>query len=520
MVFFLPNHPIPTSNENLSLNTFNNIAKTTFGLMLLGMTGCATQARPVNVMAPVKTATMTVAPINTTVKAATAAPAKGYHLAASDAKLQGGVSLATTQTGYTGAGYLTGFTADADQAVFTIPNAVPGLYDVRIHFSTPNGTKGYTLVVNGAASSGMFPATGQTWATHDAGKIMLAAGVNTLTVQKGWGYYNIDALDVVPAAPDPLPLPVSATLSDPDATPQARALMRYLVSHYGHTTLSGQHGFGDAQYVQQTTETVPAILGGDFIEYSPTRVAHGSDPKNESEKMIQAAKSGQIVTMLWHWNAPMDLVDSAAHPWWSGFYTAGTTFDLQYALAHPDSQQYKLLLSNMDVIAAQLQKFQAAGVPVLWRPLHEAQGGWFWWGAKGPEPFKQLWHLMYNRFTKIDHLHNLIWVDCSGLDPSWYPGDKYVDVIGADEYPSDMSDPLSGDWETLQHEYGGRKLVALTEFGGVPDLTKMYQYGVRWSYFMSWTGDVEASKIPPAKLTQLYQSKSITNEESLPGRHS
>ena len=98
---------------------------------------------------------------------------------------------------------------------------------------------------------------------------------------------------------------------------------------------------------------------------------------------------------------------------------------MQKALADPNSADYKLLLRDMDAIAVQLQKFSDAGVPVLWRPLHEAEGGWFWWGAKGPEPFKKLWRLMYDRFTNVHHLHNLIWVDCSGTNPDWYPGDAY-----------------------------------------------------------------------------------------------
>ena len=70
---------------------------------------------------------------------------------------------------------------------------------------------------------------------------------------------------------------------------------------------------------------------------------------------------------------------------------------------------------------------------MLWRPLHEASGGWFWWGAHGPDPFKQLWELMFRRFTEVHELHNLIWVYTA--DPTahhdWYPGDDMVDVVGA-----------------------------------------------------------------------------------------
>lgn len=198
--------------------------------------------------------------------------------------------------------------------------------------------------------------------------------------------------------------------------------------------------------------------------------------------------------------------------WYRGFYTNATTFDVQKALADPKSSEYALLLCDMDVIAAQLQRLSDAHVTVLWRPLHEAEGGWFWWGAKGPGPFKQLWRLMHDRLTKVHHLHNLIWVDSSGGNPAWYPGDAYVDVIGVDAYPSDVADPLSAAWDTLTKEYGGRKLLALTEFGGVPDVPKMRRYGVRPSYFVSWTGDLGPKKNAKDALTRIYQAGAVGTE--------
>lgn len=457
---------------------------------------------------------LTLSPI-----AAFAVPVKPITLDASAGQLLGGVTLATARSGYTGTGYATGFTGTQAAVRWTLAHAAPGLYEVRVRFSSPNGQKGYNLVVNGHTASGMFPATGNLWATTDAGKVNLTAGTNTVAVQKGWGYYDIASVTLVPTLPYPLPRPVSGKLSDPQAMPQARALMRYLVSLYGRKTISGQYDQAEADYVHQISGRTPAILGGDLIEYSPSRLAHGSDSKNETERMIAAARAGHIVTMSWHWNAPKDLLNTSTQPWWKGFYTSATTFNLQYALDHPQSEDYRLLLSNMDSIAVQLRKFQTAGIPVLWRPLHEAEGGWFWWGAKGPESFKRLWRLMYRRFTTVDHLHNLIWVDCSGNNPAWYPGDQYVDIIGIDAYPDDVADPLGQTWATLQKEYGGRKLVVLTEFGGVPDVARMFSFGVRWSYFVSWTGNVGPRKITPAALTRIYQSQQVVNLDHLPQRH-
>ena len=448
------------------------------------------------------------------------------HLEAENGTLTGNTVL-TQRPGFSGKGYAGDFQSDGALVVWNIPHAKAGLYDVKIRYSSPTGQKGYDLTVNGKTSSNMFSGTGDKFATADGGKVDLIDGPNTVAIGRGWGYYDIDALDLIPAGPDPrLPKP-SAVPVDPQATPQARALLKTLVGFYGTKTLSGQINAPDTEYLQSVTGKTPAIMGGDLIEYSPTRIAHGSDPKNETERLIQASQNGQIITLLWHWNAPADLIDQKTlvgkdgktidASWYRGFYTNATTFDVQKALADPNSDDYKLLLSNIDTIAVQLQKLSDAGVPVLWRPLHEGEGGWFWWGAKGPEPYKQLWHLMYDRLTNYHHLHNLIWVYCAGTDPAWYPGDDVVDVVGIDAYPSDVSDPEVGTWETLAKQHGDKKLLALTEFGGVPDVAKMARYGVRWSYFASWQGDLGPHKMSSADLTRIYDSPLVVNKSNLPG---
>lgn len=458
--------------------------------------------------------------------AATKAGSSGYqpptahgaiHLEAADAVLTGS-TLQTSRTGFSGKGYVGDFVPAGSKAVWTIPNAKAGLYAVKIRYSAASD-KGYDLSVNGKTASNMLTGTGDRFETADGGKVELAAGSNTVEIRRGWGYYAINELDFVPTGPEPhLPAP-AVKLSDPQATPAARALMQILAGDYGTKTLSGQINDPDTHYIQSVTGRVPAIMGGDLIEYSPTRLAHGSDPKGETERLIAASKAGQTVTLLWHWNAPADLIDQKSFvgadgktvdaSWYFGFYTKGTTFDVQKALADPNSADYKLLLSNIDTIAVQLQKLSDAGVPVLWRPLHEAQGGWFWWGAKGPAPFKQLWRLMYNRLTITHHLHNLIWVYCAGTDPAWYPGDDVVDIVGIDAYPSDPSDPLVGDWETLAKQHGTKKMLALTEYGGVPDVAEMERYGVRWSYFVSWQGDLGPHKVSQADLIRIYHDPAV-----------
>jgi len=293
-------------------------------------------------------------------------------------------------------------------------------------------------------------------------------------------------------------------------------LMNYLTSIYGEKTLAGhQHDesknlpFPSSTYLNLSGGLMPALRSSDFMEYSPSRRASpfNSNPRNETEQTIDWAKqNGGVASMTWHWNAPANLVndpcpDSSCpgkYPWWRGFYTQGTTFNLSGALANPAGNDYQLLLRDIDAIAVELQKFEDAGVPVIWRPLHEAQGNangssgngaWFWWGAHGPETFKQLWRVMHDRLTDHHGLHNLIWEFTSSAAQTghlaWYPGDDVVDMVGLDVY-TDPASTMSGEWYDVLAHYNGRKMVALSESGTLPNANAMEDYHIAWSYFSLW----------------------------------
>jgi hypothetical protein len=304
------------------------------------------------------------------------------------------------------------------------------------------------------------------------------------------------------------------TLTDPLATNQARSLMSFLVDQYGQKVLSGQQDLSEINYVLSVTGKQPAIGVFDLIEYSPSRIEHGSNPTGQVENWINWANTGGgIVAMSWHWNAPADLIDGEGTEWWRGFYTYATTFDIESVLADPEGERYQLLIRDLDAIAVQLAKFQTAGIPVLWRPLHEASGGWFWWGAHGPEPFIELWRLMYDRYVNVHGLHNLIWVYTIG-DADWYPGDTYVDIVGMDIYPNDPDASLAGFWQDTQNLYEGIKLVALSESGIVPDPDKIREYDVWWSWFSVWSGSF-IHDVDTAYLTSVYQDQDIITLDEL-----
>jgi mannan endo-1,4-beta-mannosidase len=417
-----------------------------------------------------------------------------------------GTTLSTAVAGYSGSGYVTSFNNEGDSVQWTF-GATSGLYDLQVRFRSPYGEKGFDATLNGATYSGMFPSN-TLFATFDAGLVELTNGNNTLKISGGWNYYEIDRAVLIPTNAPPPPLPVPATLVDPQATFAARMLMRDLVADYGETTRAGQHDNSEVAYIQNTAGRKPLIVAGDLIEYSPSRIQHGSNPGNYTDNYIALENAGHVFSLMWHWNAPTNLIDTPGYEWWRGFYTYATTFDLQAALANTNSAQYALLLRDIDAIAVQLKKVSSNNIPVLWRPLHECEGGWFWWGAKGSEPFKELWRLLYGRLTGYHDLHNLIWV-LTSENPAWYPGDDVVDVIGVDAYPTDTGDALSGKWQSLLTRFNGRKLLALTEFGGVPDIEKMQRFGVWWSWFAPWAGSYGPSSMPTSTVVRIYQSPGV-----------
>jgi mannan endo-1,4-beta-mannosidase len=404
-----------------------------------------------------------------------------------EAGVLNGVETSTSSEGFSGEGYVTGFDQPADSVSITVNAPEEGLYQMWVGYNGMNGEKFTQLSLNGQPFGDVKLQQTTTFEEVKAGKVLLRRGDNKLSFTSHWGWYDIDYVKLQRTVAVE-PQTVEDSLVNPNASDEARALHRFLVEQYGKKILSGQQTYMDALLLNHNYGKLPAVVGFDLIEYSPTRVENGSK-SSEIEDALDWHERGGIATFLWHWNAPADLINSADQPWWKGFYTEATTFDIERTLAEPDSEAYRLMLRDIDAIAEQLKRLQEAGVPVLWRPLHEAEGKWFWWGAKGPGPAKQLWRLLYDRLTNHHGLNNLIWV-WNSESPEWYPGNDVVDIVSVDSYP------LPGDYNPVHNRYENlvelvqhKKLVALTENGPIPDPDLLQKYGTHWSWFCTWTGD-------------------------------
>lgn len=398
-----------------------------------------------------------------------------------------GTEKSSSGEGYSGEGYVTGFEQAEDALTLILKAPTKSLYEIQVGYRGRHGDKVTVMRLNDEPAGDLQLPASSGFEEVYAGKLLLDEGENELTFVSSWGWYDLDYVDIRPASARE-PHRVENVLVTPEPSVEALALHQFLIEQYGNRILSGQQTLQDALQLGWTYGKLPAIAGFDLIDYTPSRTERGSTSR-EVEDMLTWHDKGGIVTLAWHWNAPMDLVDSESQPWWRGFYTEGTTFNLQEALADPDSQGYALLLRDIDVIAFQLKRLQEARIPVLWRPLHEAEGGWFWWGAQGPEPAKALYRILYDRLTVKHGLDNLIWI-WNSEDADWFPGDDVVDIVSVDSYPEPGDHhPVSRSYDNLVRLVDDRKLVALTENGAIPDPERMIQYGAHWSWFCTWSAE-------------------------------
>lgn len=302
----------------------------------------------------------------------------------------------------------------------------------------------------------------------------------------------------------------------PGSSKEARALLNYFASIYGKKVIAGQHdgwrftnGLSEElNYITNTTGKLPALLEMDVSGY--TAPNHDRHHRLMRHALDWAQDHHGIVGFCWHWRAPM------AEP---AFYTKETHFDITRAVA-PGTPEYEATERDLDTIASELQILCDAQVPVLWRPLHEANGRWFWWGAGGPEPFKKLWRMEFENFTVKHHLNNLIWVFSPGAETDladWYPGDAYVDIIGQDHYPLDGNHNSAKDvFDELTKMTRGQKLIALGENGPIPDPSLMTKDLAGWLYFTTWSGSILFDKTTPEQLSDYYNNPRVVSLADLP----
>ena len=190
------------------------------------------------------------------------------------------------------------------------------------------------------------------------------------------------------------------------------------------------------------------------------------------------------------------------------FYKADTEFDATNATVE-GTWENKVFTEDLKNAAAYLKLLRDADIPVLWRPFHEAAGGWFWWG-KDAASFKSLWIAMFNYF-KTEGLDNLIWVwTTEGNDADWYPGDQYVDIVGRDVYNKETADCVS-EYTSIAENYGN-KIVSLSECGTVGLISEQWASGARWSWFMPWYDGTNEDGSPVVHTDEAWWKDAMSQE--------
>ena len=287
--------------------------------------------------------------------------------------------------------------------------------------------------------------------------------------------------------------------AEPAKSEEAARLLQVLRGIHGKKILSGtmacvNWNISEAQWVHQHTGKWPAMAGFDFI-HLPYSSPGGWIDYDNTGVLEDWHRQGGIISICWHWMVPArsGKSDKFAFYWGNdrGKEDEQTTFDVR-KIFDEKSTEYQRMMSDIDRVGQILLKLKGKGIPVLWRPLHEAGGMWFWWG-RDPEACNELWRIMYRRFQEMG-ADNLIWVwtqsSAWGKPYSdgyrWYPGDDYVDIVGMDIYNEASATTIRTKCYDFLKEQSPTKLIALTELGTVAEIGRQWAAGAHWLYFMPW----------------------------------
>ena len=316
--------------------------------------------------------------------------------------------------------------------------------------------------------------------------------------------------------------------ADARANHRTRAVLEYLGSLEAgpdKRLLSGQFvGFGSAASLQLAekihaeTGCWPALIGVDYADFS--------DPSGAQRNQLVTRVPNQVAIAYWRAGG---LVAVSAHLYDPANPAGGGLRDQEVDLAqllNPESETHRRWIQELDVPAAGLQELKEAGVVVLWRPFHEMNGGWFWWGKKDSATFVRVWRQMFDYFTKVKGLDNLLWVYGPNMGEhtaDYYPGDDCVDLVGLDAY-TDFIDP--------DHIIGYAAVAGLpkpfgfAEYGphGSANPPGDYDYrrfipGLkahfpRTTFFMTW--DANWSPANNLHARELYRDPEMVNRADLP----
>lgn len=445
--------------------------------------------------------------------------------------VSGKAKVKSDRKGYKGKGYVTNISAEEDWSR-EIELTDSQYYDLTITVASD------VPCVNGIAVNGKklqdFSASGSGKFEKVTFKnIYIEKGKTAISVIPVDGGLDVDCLTLT-ASEDisKLDLTISKpALSNKDSDYNAKALYQYLCESYGKQVLLGQHDTigtsAETDMIYKTTGKYPAIRFGDLM------LATEKDSITTDTEMNIAmdwASNDGIVGYMWHWAAPDDKRE---------YYADQTDFDIKKAVTKENIAQLSLedikklqkdgkvskecvaVVQDIDTVSEKLSTLRDEGIAVLWRPLHEASNGDFWWG-NDKEAYKWLWKLMYERQTKYHKLNNLIWV-WSAQNADWYVGDEYCDVLSCDVYDDGNKDAQVNIMLFLQ-SISKNKPIAMSECGSFPDIQSIADEKAMWAFIGQWGGNylmTDDGKLAEenntaAELIKMYNNNLTLTRDKLP----
>ncbi len=263
----------------------------------------------------------------------------------------------------------------------------------------------------------------------------------------------------------------SSSLANPNANAHAQGVFQFLRTYQDdpdQCLILGQNLGWSFEKYDETVQALwtqtgqwPGIIGGQ-MRWAPGEIDYPV-----------------LVNLYSDWQAQGGIVELSMlpdNPWTGGDSWDRSQTDI-WKLTTPGQDGYDAWRTQLDFYASILQDMQDAGVTVLWRPLMEMNGDWFWYGYTGdtdPQPYIDLYRQMFDYFTSSWGLNNLIWIYSANMAYSgipavdhYYPGDDVVDITGLDVYQNNLVLPNS-QYQTMINL---GKPFAITEFG--PDHNHM-----------------------------------------------
>ncbi len=278
-----------------------------------------------------------------------------------------------------------------------------------------------------------------------------------------------------------------------DATPNTVRLFEYLKSCYGKKHITGQQYLFESELEDvvywNTCQKIPAIRGYDFMGISGLGGGYGQIDR----ALDWARRTGGILTMCWHWYAPDDMskpTENGAFYYKTTNYDRKTGFDMVSAVVE-GTPENEFVKREIDLVSEALKRFEAEDIPVIWRPLHEANGNWFWWGNRGDEEsvqaYKKLWYMIFDRMTTLHKLRNLIWV-WNGQSKQMAVHPNTFDIAGEDIYTDPPTHASQADKFREVSSYTSGKMITLSECGCIPLPDNMAADDAKWLWWLPWWG--------------------------------